>query len=67
MSATEDGVVATVRSWVEGQGGSAYRDDGVEVVLPPECLQASPFRFLRLGQRVRRTVVDGTVVAVQLP
>ena len=57
-------VSATVRAW--SQGGTALLDDGSEVVLPPECLQRSPFRFLRAGQRVRLTVEDGVVVDVDL-
>lgn len=60
-------VVATVRTWDAREGGSAYRDDGTIVLLPPECLQRSVIRFLRAGQRVRLHVVDGTVEHVELP
>jgi hypothetical protein len=60
-------VPATVRTWTPGTGGSAYRDDGSVLELPPECLQHSVFRFLRAGQRVRLQVVDGLVKAVTLP
>lgn len=60
-------VQATVREWDPGAGGSALLDDGSVAVLPPECLRASVFRFLRLGQRVRLTLDDGVVVAVDLP
>lgn len=60
-------VQATVRSWETEVGGSVLLDDGSVVLLPPECLQGSVFRFLRLGQRVRLTVEDDVVVAVGLP
>lgn len=60
-------VVATVRTWEPDRGGSAFRDDGTVVTLPPECLQDSVFRFLRPGQRVRLVVTDGIVVVVTLP
>jgi hypothetical protein len=60
-------VQATVRDWEAGSGGSALRDDGTVVVLPPECLRGSVFRFLRLGQRVRLTLDGDVVVAVDLP
>jgi hypothetical protein len=58
---------ATVRDWNPEKGGSAFLDDGAVVALPPECLRGSPFRFLRLGQRVQLTVQDDRVVAVGLP
>jgi hypothetical protein len=58
---------ATVRDWDEATGGSALLDDGTVVELPPECLQDSVFRFLRLGQRVRLVVTDGRVARVDLP
>jgi len=60
-------VQATVRDWDAEAGGSVLLDDGSVVLLPPECLQGSVFRFLRLGQRVRLTVEDDVVVAVALP
>lgn len=59
---------ATVRSWDVIAGGSAYLADGTVVILAPECLRDSVFRFLRPGQRVR--VVqdsDGVAVSVSLP
>jgi len=58
---------ATVRDWRAGSGGSALRDDGTVVTLPPECLQDSAFRFLRSGQRVQLHVRDGFVIRVDLP
>lgn len=58
---------ATVRTWDSTDGGSAFLDDGSVVVLPPECLQDSVFRFLRPGQRVALTTEDGQVLAVHLP
>jgi hypothetical protein len=58
---------ATVRSWDPAEGGSAYLDDGTTVVLPPESLQGSAFRFVRSGQRVRLVVEDGLVVRIDLP
>ncbi|MCW2599924.1 MAG: hypothetical protein JWM02_1753 [Frankiales bacterium] len=60
-------VQATVRDWDRASGGSALLDDGSVVVLPPQCLRGSVFRFLRLGQRVCLTLQDGVVVAVDLP
>jgi hypothetical protein len=60
-------VQATVRDWQPGIGGSALRDDGTVVTLPPECLRGSVFRFLRVGQRVRLTLEDDVVVGVALP
>jgi hypothetical protein len=63
-------LVATVRSWDPVSGGSAFRDDGTVVPLPPECLQDSVFRFLRSGQRVRLRLSDDpahAVVGVELP
>lgn len=60
-------LVATIRSWDPAQGGTAFRDDGETLTLPPECLQDSVFRFLRPGQRVRVVVVDGQVRSVRLP
>ncbi|MGB8649578.1 MAG: hypothetical protein WCD35_02840 [Mycobacteriales bacterium] len=61
------GPQATVREWDPARGGSAFLDDGTVVVLPPECLQGSRFRFLRLGQRVRLVLDEGVVVRVDLP
>ena len=58
---------ATVRTWDADLGGTAFRDDGSVVLLPAESLQDGPFRFLRPGQRVALTVVDGVVVSVDLP
>jgi hypothetical protein len=58
---------ATVRDWDPAAGGSALLDDGSLVELPPDCLQDSVFRFLRLGQRVRLVVEHGRVVRVDLP
>lgn len=58
---------ATVRSWDEGDGGSAYLDDGTVIEIPRDALQGSVFRFLRSGQRVRLVLDDGEVVAVDLP
>lgn len=58
---------ATVRDWEPGSGGSAFRDDGTVLRLPPECLEGSVFRFVRPGQRVQLTLADGVVVAVGLP
>ncbi len=60
-------VQATVKDWDAATGGSALLDDGKLVALPPDCLQDSVFRFLRLGQRVRLTLEDSVVVAVDLP
>ena len=57
-------VSATIRTWDDG--GTALLDDGSIVELPPESLQAGVFRFLRPGQRVHLTLVDGIVVAVSL-
>jgi hypothetical protein len=58
---------ATVRTWDDDAGGTAFLDDGTVVALPPECLQGSVFRFLRPGQRVALTTQDGRVLAVSLP
>lgn len=58
---------ATVVSWEAATGGSALLDDGTRVPLPPEALQGSVFRFLRLGQRVRLTFEDDQVTAIGLP
>ncbi len=58
---------ATVRDWQPGEGGTALRDDGRSVRLPPDCLQSSVFRFLRPGQRVRLTFTGDDVTAVGLP
>ena len=56
---------ATVVVWDADSGGSAYLDDGSVVVLPPDALQGSAFRFLRPGQRVQ--VVSTEPVRVDLP
>lgn len=60
---------ATVRDWDPEHGGSAFLDDGTVVLLQPQCLQDSVFRFLRPGQRVRLTLDAGSsaAVAVALP
>ncbi len=43
-------------------------DDGSYVVLPPECLQGSVFRFLRPGQRIRLSSdARGGALTVTLP
>ncbi len=49
---------ATVRTWVAGEGGSAFLDTGVVVELPASALSGGPFRFLRPGQRVQ-LITDG--------
>ena len=56
---------ATVITWDAETGGSAFLDDGTTVLLPPEALQGSAFRFLRSGQRVR--LVATHPVRVDLP
>ena len=59
---------ATVRDWHPESGGSASLDDGRTVVLPPEALEGSGFRFLRVGQRVRLHLDEtGGVSRVELP
>lgn len=60
-------VQATVRDWTEGVGGSALLDSGRALVLSPECLQDSTFRFLRSGQRVAVELREDVVVRVDLP
>jgi len=57
---------ATVKEWSD-RGGSAYLDDGTVVALPAYSLAGGPFRFLRLGQRVRLTMDDEVVRSVELP
>lgn len=57
----------TVRDWTAGAGGSALRDSGGVVLLPPDCLQDSVFRFLRPGQRVNVDLEGDVVVTVRLP
>ncbi len=63
------GPSATVRDWDAATGGSALLDDGSVAVLPPECLRASVFRFLRPGQRIRLSRDDarGGALTVTLP
>jgi hypothetical protein len=61
------GTPATVRTWEEDGGGTAFLDDGTVVAVPPEALRAGPFRFVRPGQRVRLVLVDGVVTTVSLP
>jgi hypothetical protein len=59
---------ATVRSWDEHSGGSAFLADGSVVTLPPECLRGSAFRFVRPGQRVQlETDARGNVLRLSLP
>ena len=58
---------ATVCDWDATAGGTALRDDGTVVVLPPDCLRGSPFRFLRSGQRVQLHGTAATVERVDLP
>lgn len=61
------GAQATVQDWDEGTGGTALRDDGSVVILPPTCLEGSAFRFLRSGQRVQLHEDAGIVVRADLP
>ena len=65
--AQQRGRQATVRDWDPLIGGTALRDDGSSVVLPPECLRGSAFRLLRSGQRVQLHVRDGVVMRADLP
>lgn len=58
---------ATVKSWDQSDGGAAYRDDGSLVQLPPDALQDSGFRFLRVGQRVRVATAPDSTARVALP
>lgn len=64
---TEKGGQATVREWRADMGGTALRDDGTVVVLPPECLRGSAFRFLRSGQRVQLHIRGDQVQRADLP
>lgn len=57
---------ATVRDWDPDAGGSALRDDGTVVPLPPDCLAGGAFRTLRSGQRVQLHERDGAL-RVDLP
>lgn len=58
---------ATVRDWDLTRGGTALRDDGTEVALPPDCLAGSAFRYLRSGQRIQVHESGGVVVRADLP
>ena len=58
---------ATVKAWDPADGGAAYRDDGSELVLPPDALQDSGFRFLRVGQRVRVATAPDSTTRLSLP
>jgi hypothetical protein len=57
-----------MRSWETGAGGSAYLDDGTVVEVPATALEASSFRFVRPGQRVRLLLdARGAVLRVLPP
>jgi 2-phospho-L-lactate guanylyltransferase len=58
---------ATVKEWDAAEGGSAYRDDGSVLVLPPDSLRDSGFRFLRVGQRVRVATAPDATTRLALP
>jgi hypothetical protein len=59
---------ATIRSYDDADGGSAFLDDGTVVPLPPHALASSHFRFVRPGQRVRLVHdEDGAVIGIDLP
>jgi 2-phospho-L-lactate guanylyltransferase len=57
----------TVKTWDTTAGGSAYRDDGSVLELPPDSLQDSGFRFLRVGQRVRAATAPDATTRLALP
>jgi 2-phospho-L-lactate/phosphoenolpyruvate guanylyltransferase len=51
--ATLPGVQATIHRSPDGaEPGAALLDDGVEVVVPPQAVEGSGLRHLRVGQRV---------------
>jgi 2-phospho-L-lactate guanylyltransferase len=57
----------TVKAWDASDGGAAYRDDGSVLELPPDSLQDSGFRFLRVGQRVRVATAPDRTTRLALP
>lgn len=48
------------------RSGTVLLDDGTEVAFDAAAFDAGALRLLRIGQRVRMSVVDGRVTAVTL-
>jgi hypothetical protein len=60
-------VQATVSEFdPQTRSGAVLLDDGVVLPFAPRALEGTRLRFLRRGQRVRVTVEDTTVTALQI-
>jgi cold shock CspA family protein len=60
--AVMQGTVATFDP--DTRGGTLLLDNGFRLSFNADAFARSGLRFLRLGQRVKLRVVDGTVVAL---
>jgi hypothetical protein len=60
-------VQATVSDFdPQARSGAVLLDDGVLLAFGPDALQGTRLRLLRRGQRVRVTVDDDAVTALQI-
>ncbi|MGH3739210.1 MAG: 2-phospho-L-lactate guanylyltransferase, partial [Micromonosporaceae bacterium] len=69
-AAGQDGAMqATVATFdPDTRSGTALLDDGTQISFGTAAFDASPLRYLRLGQRITlQRDPDGTVVRVSLP
>jgi 2-phospho-L-lactate guanylyltransferase len=60
-------VQATVSDYdPQARSGAVLLDDGVRLPFGPEALEGTRLRLLRRGQRVRVTVAEDEVTALQI-
>jgi hypothetical protein len=57
---------ATVRSTASNGDVIAVGDDGFFTTIPKAIVDASPFRLLRVGQRLAIATSDGVPIAISL-
>jgi hypothetical protein len=60
-------IPATVRSTAPNGDVIVVGDDGFFTTIPKAIVDASPFRLLRVGQRLAVAISDGTPNAICLP
>lgn len=59
-------IPATVRSTDAGGDVTVVGDEGLFTIIPKAIVDASPFRLLRVGQRVALMMSDGVPVSISL-
>ena len=60
-------IPATVRSTAPNGDVIVVGDDGLFTTIPTSIVDASPFRLLRVGQRLAVATSEGAPIEISLP